>query len=240
MKNKERRSRDILRTVKDKFDAQSAKFQHDNIKLTEEYKKFTKMFKELQNKFKRFEKSDENRFNEIWTMNEQEVRALISKIIQADRVVHVQQLGIAWQPPTDPIFGFNESTVTGGEGGSQMNQANTSIVDNSKQGMSKSEFVDDQSVDTGHNYDYKVSINKIKGVFQLLSEEAPFLIDDKAYSECEGRSIKEEFTIKIDAVRKSLGIDNMEDVELLVTTFYEHQERNKQEAQLAEMEGMSG
>ena len=109
LKNKDRRSRDILRTVKEKFDTQSKEYQKQNVKLTEDYKKFTKQFKELQNKFKRFEKSDENRFNEIWTMNEHEVRALIQKIIQADRVIHVQQLGIAWTPPTDPIFGFQDA-----------------------------------------------------------------------------------------------------------------------------------
>lgn len=114
LKNKDRRNKDILRTVKEKFEAQSKMYQKENVKLTEDYKKFTKQFKELQNKFKRFEKSDENRFNEIWTMNEHEVRALINKIIQADRVVHVQQLGIAWQPPTDPIFGFTEAGASAG------------------------------------------------------------------------------------------------------------------------------
>lgn len=81
LKNKDRRNRDILRTVKEKFEAQSKIYLRENVKLTEDYKKFTKQFKELQNKFKRFEKSDENRFNEIWTMNEHEVRALINKII---------------------------------------------------------------------------------------------------------------------------------------------------------------
>ncbi len=89
LKAKDRRNKDILRTVKEKFERQSKDFQRENIKLTEDYKKFTKQFKELQNKFKRFEKSDENRFNEIWTMNEHEVRALINKIIQADRVIHM-------------------------------------------------------------------------------------------------------------------------------------------------------
>ena len=89
LKTKERRNKDILRTVKEKFDRQSKDFQRENVKLTDDYKKFTKQFKELQNKFKRFEKSDENRFNEIWTMNEHEVRALINKIIQADRVIHM-------------------------------------------------------------------------------------------------------------------------------------------------------
>jgi dynein regulatory complex protein 1 len=139
LKAKERRNKEIKRTVMEKFEKQSKDFQKENIKLTEDYKKFTKQFKELQNKFKRFEKSDENRFNEIWTMNEHEVRALINKIIQADRVIHMQQLGIPWEPPTDPIFGFTEKSQ--GAGGSQMGP-NTSIMDSSKHGMSKSEFED--------------------------------------------------------------------------------------------------
>jgi dynein regulatry complex protein 1 len=113
-------------------------------------------------------------------MNEHEVRQLINKIIQADRVIHMQQLGIPWQPPTDPIFGFAEGGQASGGGASQMGP-NTSIMDSSKHGMSKSEFVDDQSVATGQQYDYKVSINKIKNVFNLLISECPFLVDDKAY-----------------------------------------------------------
>jgi len=79
-------------------------------------------------------------------------------------------------------------------------------------------------------YDYKVSIAKIKNVFKLLITECPFLIDDKAYSESEGKPAKEQFTIQIDSIRKSLGIDNMDDVELLVLTFYEFAENQRQEA----------
>ena len=235
LKTKERRNKDILRTVKEKFEKQSKDFQRENIKLTEDYKKFTKQFKELQNKFKRFEKSDENRFNEIWTMNEHEVRALINKIIQSDRVVHMQQLGIAWEPPTDPIFGFTEKS----QGASQMGgaAANTSIMDSSKHGMSKSELDGEQSVG---QYDYKVSITKIKNVFKLLMQECPFLVEDKALQEAEGKSVKERFTIEIDSIRKSLGIDNMDDVELLVITFYEFSDRHKQMAEEEAREGAEG
>jgi hypothetical protein len=46
-------------------------------------------------------------------MNEHEVRALINKIIQADRVIHMQQLGINWEAPTDSIFGFSEKSNQG-------------------------------------------------------------------------------------------------------------------------------
>ncbi len=47
LKAKERRNKDILRTVKEKFERQSKDFQRENIKLTDDYKKFTKQFKEL-------------------------------------------------------------------------------------------------------------------------------------------------------------------------------------------------
>lgn len=40
----------------------------------------------------------------------------------------------------------------------------------------------------------------------------------------------------IDSIRKSLGIDNMDDVELLVTTFYEFSDRHKQEMKQMEEE----
>ncbi len=72
--------------------------------------------------------------------------------------------------------------------------------------MSKSEFEGDQSVITGTqnnpnvsgaqgNYEYKVSITRIKNVFKLLISECPFLIDDKAYAESADKPVKEQFTI---------------------------------------------
>lgn len=42
LKSKERRNKDILRTVKEKFERQSKEYQRENLKLTDDYKKFTK------------------------------------------------------------------------------------------------------------------------------------------------------------------------------------------------------
>jgi len=53
-----------------------------------------------------------------------------------------------------------------------------------------------------------------------LINEAPFLIDDKAMERCSEASPKEQLKIKIDSVRKSLGIEDMADVELLVDELY--------------------
>jgi hypothetical protein len=60
-----------------------------------------------------------------------------------------------------------------------------------------------------------------------LIEETPFLIDDKAEQQKVGKSAKEQFAISIDSIRKGLGIDSMEDVEMLVSTFYEYSEEQK-------------
>ena len=37
-------------------------------------------------------------------MNEQEAKAIVEKIISADKVIHSQQMNVEWKPPSDPIF----------------------------------------------------------------------------------------------------------------------------------------
>ena len=58
------------------------------------------------------------------------------------------------------------------------------------------------------------------------------MIDDKAYERSMNSDPKEALKIKIDSVRKSLGIEDMADVELLVDVMYKYQA--KHEEQLAE------
>ena len=60
------------------------------------------------------------------------------------------------------------------------------------------------------------------------------MIDDKAVERCQDASPKEQLKIKIDSVRKSLGIEDMPDVELLVEVMYKYQAEH--EAKLEELE----
>ena len=159
----------------------------------------------------------------VWGMNEQEVRALINKVIDADKVVHVQQLGIAWTPPTNPIFSDNVKANSSGWERSQVNP-NTSVADSSRHGQSKMEGTEDRPGEQSQAtniFESQVSITKIKKIFHLIIDEMPFLIDQSIVEQCENKSEKAAFKIKIDAIRKALDIENMDDVEMLVTTFYE-------------------
>ena len=72
--------------------------------LTEEYKRITEQFKDLQNKFQHFEVADTNRYRDVWQMNEEGITELMRKVLQADKIVHEQQLGLNWFPPSEHIF----------------------------------------------------------------------------------------------------------------------------------------
>jgi len=77
-------------------------------------------------------------------------------------------------------------------------------------------------VQTGNAIDIRDKYEKIKNVFKLLIEEADYLIDDKAKEKCIGQSLKMQFQIKIDSIRKSLGIDELKYVDLLVEIMYNY------------------
>ena len=60
------------------------------------------------------------------------------------------------------------------------------------------------------------------------------MIDPKDMKKAESTGAKEGFMIMIDSIRKSLGIEKMEDIELLVKVFYEYGPKKKEK--LAEEE----
>lgn len=107
---------------------------------------------------------------------------------------------------------------------------NTSHQDSSKHDMSGSKMMDEgASQSTAHkdNDNLKANFYRVKNTFDILIREASYLIDDKSVLAAEGKSESEQFLINVDSIRKSLGIEEMEDVELLVQTFYDFGEKKR-------------
>jgi hypothetical protein len=95
-------------------------------------------------------------------------------------------------------------------------------MDSEKNDRSRSNVGEDdaESVANSNAEHVKEKYDKIKNVFKMLIDEAPFLIDDMCFEKAEGMNPKEQFAIYIDSIRKALGITSMEDVDLLVDVFY--------------------
>lgn len=74
---------------------------------------------------------------EVWQMSESEARALVEKVMHADKVIHMQQLNIPWRPPSDVFFSWLQDkagaagadATLGTQGGDQ--EANSATQGNS-------------------------------------------------------------------------------------------------------------
>ena len=55
--------------------------------------------------------------NKNWQMNEEAVTDLMRKVLQADKIIHEQQLGLSWLPPSEHIFHAGGEGGGGGSGG---------------------------------------------------------------------------------------------------------------------------
>merc|ERR1719284_661360 len=103
-KKKLTRMADILSTLKARYAREERRFKQENADLTDEYKRITDQFKDIQSKFQHFEVADTKRYRDLWQMNEETVTDLMRKVLQADKIIHEQQLGLSWLPPSEHIF----------------------------------------------------------------------------------------------------------------------------------------
>lgn len=206
-KNRLNRLRESLNNLMSRYNTLDQKYKHCNVELTEEYKRLTRQFKDLQEKFHHFEQADEKKFREVWEMNEGEVRALITKVLEADRLLHEQQLGHEWLPPKEEqllqeLDTFSESGTTTG----------------------KSNTVAES--DMGQSVSGKYSASKVKKVLDLVKEETQFLLDLKVREQMMTLPPEQRDVLQIDAILRYLTVESQEDVDLLVQIFYHGQDED--------------
>jgi len=206
-KNRLNRLRENLNNLMSRYNTLDQKYKHYNMELTEEYKRLTRQFKDLQEKFHHFEQADEKKFREVWEMNEGEVRTLITKVLEADRLLHEQQLGHEWLPPKEEqllqeLDTFSESGTTTGK--------STAIA----------------SEEMGQSVSGKYSATKVKKVLDLVKEETQFLLDLKVREQMANLPPEQRDVLQVDAVLRYIGVESQEDVDLLVSIFYHGQDED--------------
>lgn len=189
-KRKIARQRDILSSLKSKYAESDKKFQEENMKLTDEYKRITEQFKDLQSKYRHFELADIKRYKEVWEMNEQLVAELVRKVLQADKIIHEQQLGLRWNPPSDEVFISPWAAQQAAEAAKEEEE-----VTSSQEGETKEEQVAE-----------KVADPRFKALLDMLCDEAGFLVDIKVQKALESCSKEEGNMLKVESILKALCV----------------------------------
>ncbi|KAJ3100129.1 hypothetical protein HDU97_002461 [Phlyctochytrium planicorne] len=231
-KRKITRLTDHLNMLKAKIAKQEKSFQQEYVSLTDDYKRITEQFKELQKKFRHFRSSDNKKYQEIWRMNEEMTKELMRKVLQADRIIYEQQLGLKWTPPKDEALlessplgnhvaheGDDEpsmeiaATITAegvfsGGNGAVADMGTLPTTASEKKESLASKFKD-------HN---RYSKN-MKRMLELLCNEAGFLVEDKLQKLLAPLHRDEQSLMKLDSIFKALHIETVEDIEKLTSYF---------------------
>eukprot|EP00746_Dinoflagellata_sp_MGD_P161331 gnl/MRDRNA2_/MRDRNA2_88425_c0_seq1.p1 gnl/MRDRNA2_/MRDRNA2_88425_c0~~gnl/MRDRNA2_/MRDRNA2_88425_c0_seq1.p1 ORF type:complete len:684 (+),score=248.70 gnl/MRDRNA2_/MRDRNA2_88425_c0_seq1:133-2184(+) len=206
-KNRLNRLRETLNNLMSRYSKLDQKYKQENTELTEEYKRLTKQFKDLQEKFHHFEQADEKKFREVWEMNEQEVRGYIAKVLEADRLLHEQQLGLEWAPPKE-------------------DQLLQELETFSESGTATGKSTAKESEDSAQAATGKYSASKVKKVLDLVKEETHFLLDTKVREQMADLSNEQKDVLQIDAILRYIGVESQEDVDLLVNLFFQGQDED--------------
>merc|ERR1719311_1132940 len=206
-KNRLNRLRETLNNLMSRYNKLDQKYKQENVDLTEEYKRLTKQFKDLQEKFHHFEQADEKKFREVWEMNEEEVRGHIAKVLEADRLLHEQQLGLEWAPPKE-------------------DQLLQELETFSESGTATGKSTAKESEDSAQAATGKYSASKVKKVLDLVKEETHFLLDMKVREQMADLSNEQKDVLQIDAILRYIGVESQEDVDLLVNLFFQGQDED--------------
>ncbi|KAG9347681.1 hypothetical protein JZ751_005254 [Albula glossodonta] len=183
-----------------------------------------KQEKQAREESQHFASVDARKFEEIWLMNEAEVKALVEKALEMDRMVHEQYLGLPWERPS---LAFMERSgpvvprlhVHGHNSDLQKAEApSTSSSSSSSSSGARSQAAEQCE---------SISVGAVKRILELLCDEAGFLIDSKVVKLLAPLERDEKSLIKLDMILSSIGIEKEEDVYKLAEFFKKYGQQRK-------------
>ncbi|KAM9616575.1 dynein regulatory complex protein 1 isoform 6-T6 [Morphnus guianensis] len=183
-----------------------------------------------------FAVSDAEKFAEVWLMNEEEAKGLMRKALDADRVIHTQQLGLPWE---EPHYWFLNNV--GPLGHYKVKRMATKlaaeVLTESSSGGQEEEGREKEKEEVGSGEGGKENTAKVEGrvtplrnvskttakrILELISDESGFLIESKLLRSLQALGRHERTLMKLDSIFAALEIDSEDDLYQLVDFFLKY------------------
>lgn len=144
-------------------------------------------------------------------MKEGEVKQLLALILQADKIIHEQQLGLYWYPPNEDVVNaaFQEARIQA------KSQGKKRVVDDTQQDNVQALLTDISP--------------EVKRMFTLLCNEAGFLVENKVRKLVDTVPRTEGDRMKIESVLKALSITSDADIQHMQKFFFNDDEQGDPE-----------
>ncbi|OAF67030.1 Dynein regulatory complex protein 1, partial [Intoshia linei] len=191
---------DILQHLREKLKLQEKNYREESQQLIEDYKRINELFKAIQEKTQIFNSNDTKKYNELLKMNVNEVIDLCKKILAVDRVIYEQQLGLPYVENND-IFGEITTNVESSTNNTRKSSLTAKDISTGLLNKSYNE----------NNLSESFTLQKfpptaVKRVFEIISEEMDFLIEDKLNKLLTPLENDERYLMRLDAIFGALGV----------------------------------
>ncbi|NXV83752.1 DRC1 protein, partial [Atlantisia rogersi] len=214
-KRKLNRLRSLLDSLRKKLAQQEQRFREENQRLAADCEQITRQYKEVQRRMRHFAVSDAKKFEEVWRMNEEEAKGLLKKALDADRIIHTQQLGLPWEEPRS--WCLNNVGPLGHPVAkrSAIKLAAEVLTESSAEGGKERRTKGGDGVRPLHNIPRKTA----KRILELLSDELGFLVESKLLQPLRALRRHEHTLAKLSSIFAALRIETEDDLYQLLEFF---------------------
>ncbi|KAH8419817.1 hypothetical protein KR009_002872 [Drosophila setifemur] len=168
---------------------------------------------EMETKAHQARLNNREKFDSIWEINFKELNVLVDRVYHIDRIIHEQQLAMAWSSPVPPIQNINRA---------KKKRNNILEKFDMRIGRVPKNRVVSQS-GPKHKPDIKElppeSLRLMRNLVRKLSDRGGFLIEERLLKILEPFSEEDKCLVRIDNIFAALRIRHLRDVKELTKAF---------------------
>ncbi|KAH0821897.1 hypothetical protein GEV33_000894 [Tenebrio molitor] len=219
---------DTINSQKKKNNEYHTQTMQEIEKLTAEVKKLCKNILEIEKQADHIAAVNNMKFKNIWDMNKARADNLFQRILDIDKILYEQQLGLLWKAPEPKVESkseMNSSTTGMSQTSSKLSSKQVQVQLQLPQQQSKMgdeltvetvETITNPTTDNENNLFYKRALNQ---VLNLLADKTGFLIEEQLNAILEPYLEYEKTLVKVDNVFTALKIEERSDIDLLFEYF---------------------
>ncbi|KAB0793354.1 hypothetical protein PPYR_12974 [Photinus pyralis] len=201
---------DLINTARAKLGHYLKQTNGEIDRLTANISKLRANILDVEAKADSFSNTNDLKYKQIWDFNKKRVDALLKQILDTDRVLHEQQLGLRWTSPNVALL--EKTDLPSYKSASEIVAKMSCRKEPSESEVESDEVGDFDGETVAHRRILRI-------VLKLIADKSGFLIEEKLKEILEPYSERERSLVKIDGVFSALEIKHKEDIEVLLEYF---------------------
>ncbi|XP_004536331.1 dynein regulatory complex protein 1 homolog [Ceratitis capitata] len=178
--------------------------QHENKlqRFLTEIQKLHESISDLELKAQQFRSNNKRKFDLVWAINYKELKDLLTKIYEIDRILYEQQLAIPWTEPNVDWTDINETAK-------KSHDNVLKSVKKKRKSSAPPPRICEEILERG----------LVRNILRKIADRAGFLIEEKLFKILEPYSEAEKTVVRLDNIFIALRVDNVKMISKLTECF---------------------